>query len=175
MRNIKIIAFNIFILLVLSSCTSGSGEERNMGVLADSEIVASIRQEILDKQNSYLAADGDVFWTISGSSWHNNPTCSYLANSKTLYHGSIEEAKMNGKEKPCSRCASSGSSVNVYDQIADNPLLDGDVFFTEGGDIWHIYSDCSALEDGEPVYHGNEALAWALGKTSICSECENLK
>lgn len=175
MRNIKIIAFGIFILIALSSCALNSNGDRNTGILANKDVIASIRQEILDKQNSDLAEDGDVFWTKSGSLWHKKQTCSYLANSKTLYHGSVEEAKMNGKEKACSRCSASSNTGNVYDQIVDNPLLEGDVFFTEQGDIWHIYSDCTALEGEEFVYHGNEALAWALGKTSVCGECENLK
>jgi hypothetical protein len=105
MKNIKII-FLCILAIILVSCSNKVTDTRNTGVLANDDVVSSVKQEIDDKENSLLAAEGDVFWTKSGTSWHESYTCSYLSNSKAIYHGTIHEAKLEGKIKPCSRCSS---------------------------------------------------------------------
>lgn len=105
MKKTKIILLCLALCL-LASCSENATNTRNTGILANDEVVSSIKQEIEDRENSLLAADGDVFWTPSGTSWHENYKCSYLTNSKTIYHGTVDEAKLEGKTKPCSRCSS---------------------------------------------------------------------
>ena len=102
----KILALCIILACFFASCSNAVDGTRNTGILADEGAVSSIKQEIEDRENSLLAAEGDVFWTASGTSWHESYKCSYLSNSKTIYHGTVEEAKLEGKSKPCSRCSS---------------------------------------------------------------------
>ncbi|MBO5716109.1 MAG: hypothetical protein J6S23_06960 [Clostridia bacterium] len=105
MKIIKIIALCLIVVCFFASCSNNSDKIRNTGILANDEAISSIKQEIEDKENSYLAAEGDVFWTSSGTNWHQSYKCSYLSNSKTIYHGTIEEAKLEGKVKACERCS----------------------------------------------------------------------
>jgi hypothetical protein len=153
----------------LISCESGSRSDKNEGILANSDTIASIKQALEDKENSDLAQDGDVFWTPSGSLWHESDDCSYLANSKTVYHGSVEQAKMEGKERVCTRC--SASSGDVYDQLKKNPIQSGDVFFTKDGNIFHRDINCNALKSADNIYYASEERAKMLGKSDECSEC----
>jgi hypothetical protein len=91
--------------LILISCDSPTKQSRNTGILANNKVVSSIKQEMADKENLLLANKDDVFWTPSGSIWHASYECSYLANSKIIYHGTVEEAKLDGKGRACERCA----------------------------------------------------------------------
>lgn len=98
----KIITFAIIILvlfIVLSACSLQKDNDRYTGIQANESVVSSIRQDIEDKENSLLANENNVFWTESGKLWHKSYDCSYLANSKTVLHGTLEEAKLEGKEK----------------------------------------------------------------------------
>ena len=45
-----------------------------------------------------------VYWTESGSVWHNKKDCSALARSKSIMNGSIHDAVEAGKERVCKRC-----------------------------------------------------------------------
>ena len=158
--------------LALPACTPEDNDDRYTGILANEGIVSSIRQEMIDKENSLLANDGDVFWTESGKLWHKTPDCSYLANSKTVLHGTVEEAKFEGKEKPCSRCASEPND-SIYDSLKNNEYKIGDVFFTKEGDVWHKNINCSLIAGAEGIYYADEETAKYLGKSTACKECEN--
>lgn len=109
MKILELTALCIVLCCFFASCSNAlnyTGSARNTGILADDAAVSSIKQEIEDRENSLLAAEGDVFWTASGTSWHESYKCSYLTNSKTIYHGTVEQAQLEGKSKPCSRCSS---------------------------------------------------------------------
>ena len=101
MKIVNLIILSIILCLILPSCNTEADDSRYTGIRADESIVSSIRQDIQDKEDSLLANDGDVFWTESGKLWHNSYKCSYLANSKTIIHGTIDEAKFEGKDKAC--------------------------------------------------------------------------
>ena len=45
-----------------------------------------------------------VYWTESGSVWHNKKDCSALARSKIIMSGSTHDAVEAGKERVCKRC-----------------------------------------------------------------------
>ena len=142
-----------------------------MGVRADEEVVASIRQEIADKENSLLANENDVFWTESGKLWHSTHECTYLANSKTILHGTIEEARLDGKEKACERCSKSNYD-SVYASLENNEYKQGDVFFTKDGSVWHTNINCSVIIGAQKIYFADEETAKHLGKVCACEECE---
>lgn len=174
MKLIKIIVLCLLLAVALPSCNADSDGEKNTGILANRDVVSSIRQELEDRENSLLANEGDVFWTKSGTLWHSTYKCSYLANSKTIYHGTVEEAKLDGKQGSCERCGSGASfgGESIYEQIEENEIMQGDVFFTEADTVWHTSADCTEISKDEKLYHGNRALATVLGKTVACEECE---
>ncbi len=54
-------------------------------------------------------ADGmTVYWTAGGSVWHEEKSCSALANSKNILSGSVNEARLAGKNRGCKRCTDGG-------------------------------------------------------------------
>ena len=171
MKNNKFVVFCIVCCLILPACTAKSDDSKYTGVRANEEVVSSIRQEIKDKENSLLANENDVFWTESGKLWHSDHNCSYLANSKTILHGTIEEAKLEGKEKGCERCT--GASLDsIYAALEDNEYILGDVFFTKEGDVWHTDINCRAILGAQKIYFADEFIAKSLGKANACDECK---
>lgn len=170
----SLVAFSLMLIsfLFLFSCDKNGDKNLNNGILANKEVVSSIRQELEDKENALLANPGDVFWTASGSLWHSTYTCSYLSRSNTIYHGTIEAAKLEGKTKSCDRCgAGNGNLETIYEQIENNQLVAGDVFFVKDKNTWHSTDQCEELLNSDKIYHANRALAIALGKTESCEKC----
>ena len=172
MNFLKIIIISLLFLLFTAACNVSEGEIRNTGILADRDKVSSIRQELEDRENSLLASDGDVFWTPSGTLWHLTYECGYLSNSKTVYHGSVEEAKLEGKTKACERCGKN-TSESVYEQLKNNAVMPGDVFFTKEGEKWHTNLNCTVILGVDDIYHASEEVARSLGKNSACTECDD--
>ncbi len=172
MNCLKIIIICLLLSLFTVACNANDAGVRNTGILADKDKVSSIRQELEDKENSLLASDGDVFWTPSGTLWHHTYECGYLSNSKTVYHGSVEEAKLEGKEKLCERCGKS-TIESVYDELKDNVVMPSDVFFTKEGTQWHKNINCTVILGADSIYHASEEVAKSLGKLSACTECED--
>ena len=169
MNSFKITVCFVLIALTLIGCGALNKSDRNEGILANEDTISSIKKELEDKENSDLAQDGDVFWTPSGSLWHASNECSYLSNSKTVYHGSVEQAKMDGKERACSRC--SASVGDVYEKLKQNRIQPGDVFFTKDENTFHADINCSALKNAGQIYYASETVARSIGKTDECSEC----
>ena len=62
-----------------------------------------------DKYSKEYAEDGSliVFWTNSGSVWHQSSHCSSLANTakENLICGSEDQAVAAGKERVCKKCS----------------------------------------------------------------------
>lgn len=159
--------------LLMQSC-EGETEERRTGVRADDAAISSVRMELEDRKNSLLAAEGDVFWTESGTLWHSTYTCSYLSRSKDVIHGSLEDALLAGKTGACSRCFASSSSDGVWEALESRKATSGDVFFVRGGDEYHRSAECEALSGCDSICSGNLALARALGFSSECPLCAQL-
>lgn len=172
MKLVKLTILSIIFCLLLPSCAKNSDDARYTGMLANESVVSSIRQDIEDKENSLLASNGDVFWTESGKLWHGSYKCSYLANSKTILHGTIEEAKLAGKEKACERC-SSGDTSEIYEELESRDYHSGDVFFTKEGNVWHININCKIIVGAQKIYFADVSTAKLLGKAQACSECEH--
>lgn len=172
MKKVKIPVLYLFVLCFLVSCSQSIGSGRNTGILADDKAVSSIKQEIEDKENSLLAAEGDVFWTPSGSLWHETYECGYLKNSKTIYHGTVEEARIEGKKGSCERCSKSDGS-DIYARLEKNEIQSGDVFFTRDGEAWHSDINCQVIIGADKIYYSSKEIAGSLGKSDSCEECGN--
>ncbi len=172
MKIANLTILSIIFCLIFISCSQSNEETRYTGMLANESVVSSIRQDIQDRENSLLANDGDVFWTESGKLWHESCDCSYLANSKTILHGTVEEAKLAGKEKACERCAS-GDNESIYEELEGREYQAGDVFFTKDGAVWHTDINCALIVGAQNVYFADVSTAKLLGKSQACSECEH--
>ncbi len=171
MKYIKIMALYFAWIFVLVSCNSPTKESRNTGILANNEVVSSIKQEIADRENLLLANKDDVFWSPSGTIWHASYECSYLANSKIIYHGTVEEAKLEGKERFCERCAGEDNNA-IYEKLAQNEIKSGDVFFTKDGDTWHKDLNCEKILGSQKIYYASLEIAKSLGKVHSCENCD---
>ena len=170
MKYTKLMVLCFALALILISCDSPTKQSRNTGILANNKVVSSIKQEMADKENLLLANKDDVFWTPSGSIWHASYECSYLANSKVIYHGTVEEAKLDGKGRACERCADEDNNA-FYEKLAQNEVKDGDVFFTKYGDTWHTDMNCENILGAQKIYFASLEVAKSLGKVHSCEKC----
>lgn len=166
----KILIFCMLLALTLTSCSGGTKIEKDLGILVTDEVLSSIVKDMQDKGDSSLADDGDVFWTPSGKIWHKSSECSYLSSSKEIYHGSIEEAMLEGKERQCTKCFADETD-KLYAELVGNPISANDVFFTRDGECWHTDINCSVISGALEVYNASVARAKELGKTVACEEC----
>ena len=46
-----------------------------------------------------------------------------------------------------------------------------EVFWTDGGSVWHITAECSALAKSKSILSGSESQAMQAGKTRVCKRC----
>ena len=171
MNILKILICCMLAANIFTSCASNQTENRSDGVLVDRNVLSSIIKDIEDKENSYLAEDGNVFWTASGQIWHASHECSYLANSKEILHGTVDEALLAGKERACTRCFTTDED-KAYAELEGKDIENGDVFFSREGNKWHTNINCSKLIGVEKIYNSSVEKALELGKTGACEECE---
>ena len=48
---------------------------------------------------------------------------------------------------------------------------EAEVFWTDGGSVWHVTAECSALAKSKSVLSGSESQAMQAGKTRACKRC----
>lgn len=55
----------------------------------------------------------------------------------------------------------------------EDALVSGEntVFWTDGGSVWHVTENCSALAKSKTVLSGSREEAMADGKTRVCKRC----
>ena len=157
----------MLVLFVLLRSYNASGEYGSTGKRIDNEVFASIRDEIGNKKDPELAVDGEVFWTPTGTIWHLCSDCSFIKDSKTVLHGTVDEAKTAGMEKGCSRCYADDET----DSLPQDEIEEGDVFWTPSGGVWHLSQDCRYIKNSSNVCYGNVEEAKNAGKTGVCSSC----
>lgn len=176
MKNVGLIALLATLMLLcaaMQACEIGA-EDKNTGIRADASAVSSVRAELEDKKNSLLAADGDVFWTASGTLWHSTYTCTYISRSKEIIHGSLDDALLAGKTGACTRCATqSGENDSVWESLESREPAEGDVFFVREGTVYHRSADCEELSGCEKICSGSRAVAHALGAVDECPMCSD--
>lgn len=64
----------------------------------------------VDGGKYYVGADGkwaknEVYWTPGGEKWHSRQSCPSLARSKSVFSGSVAQAKAAGKSAACKDCS----------------------------------------------------------------------
>lgn len=173
MKRIFLAIFCFLLILIAVSCANND-DEKNTGVRVNDDVLSSIRQEIEERENYLLAEEGDVFWTPSGTIWHATYECSYLSNAKTIYHGTVESAMLEGKERACGSCFATEED-KIYSNLEDNEIKQDDVFFTRESDVWHSDINCTLLLGEDTVYNASKKVAKELGKINPCDECTNNK
>ena len=162
------ISFCIFVLGVLLCSCSANKIYDSTGMKIDNEVFSSIRKDIEDMRDPAQAEEGDVFWTPTGMLWHLYSDCSFISESKTVLHGTPDEAKVAGKEKECSRCA----EREALEKLSQKELQEGDVFWTWSGSVWHINRDCRHIASSANVFFGSVEDAKNAGKSDVCSSCK---
>ena len=166
-----VMVLSYFVAVLFNVLYDGKEELGYTGVLADESIVSSIRDYISGLQDEIYASIDDVFWTESGKVWHKRYDCSHLVRSKTIIHGTVEEAMLAGKEKECESCK--GQTVwEIYESIANNEYQNGDVFFTQPQGVWHTDINCPSILGADKIYFADITTAKLLGKISACNECK---
>ncbi len=174
MKNVRLITLLVTLMLLcvaIQACALG-GEDKNTGIRADASAVSSVRAELEDKKNSLLAADGDVFWTASGTLWHSTYTCTYISRSKEIIHGSLDDALLAGKTGACTRCGTqSGGNEGIWESLESREPAAGDVFFVREGTTYHRSADCTELLGNEKICSASRAVAYALGAADECPIC----
>ena len=66
------------------------------------------------------------------------------------------------------------AAVLAYQQsqeYAENTVSEDTVWWTDGGSVWHVTRECSALAKSKSVRSGTAADAEAVGKTRACKRC----
>ena len=66
------------------------------------------------------------------------------------------------------------AAVLAYQQSqehAENTVSEDTVWWTDGGSVWHVTRECSALAKSKSVRSGTAADAEAVGKTRACKRC----
>ena len=66
------------------------------------------------------------------------------------------------------------AAVLAYQQSqerADAAVSEDTVWWTDGGSVWHMTRECSALAKSKSVRSGSAADAEAVGKTRACKRC----
>ena len=115
MRRIGFVLVCVLVVVSLASC-SDSRDGFYTGEILGSEALESIlasvgtdtpttkQQEDTKSPETAPPEDGVYYWTEKGSVWHTLRDCSYLSESQNVFEGSMDNAVVAGKERPCSRC-----------------------------------------------------------------------
>ena len=118
MRKILIIAVLVSAALLGSCVADEPRVEYNGELLSQEDIFALADQftatetveeetESEESEETREPADGVVYWTESGSVFHERLSCGHLSKKNEIISGSIEEAIAEGKARGCAFCTES--------------------------------------------------------------------
>lgn len=172
------------IALHFTGCTDAKTYGNTVKV--NGSVISSVSKEVESKTDP-LSDDieGCVFWTKSGAFWHTSIDCHYLSRSKTIIHGTVEDAMFAGKSSICSSC-SKRSSDSSDDKDTEKLNEDGSenitnesgveeasekFFWVKSGKVYHKSANCRYISNSENVICGTEKEAKESGKERICSAC----
>lgn len=80
---------------MLTNTTTPDGYQ----VDATGKWISQTSQNTQQQENS-----ATVYWTPNGKSYHNRSNCATLSRSKTILHGTLQDAFSSGKTDPCNVC-----------------------------------------------------------------------
>lgn len=102
----------LLLILLLTSCQSKSiGTDKT--IREQNEQIAAEAYKEYEKGADYWDRvdpniqeldENKVFWVPNGKSYHSTKDCVALLKSKEICSGSLQEAKEEGKDDPCSKC-----------------------------------------------------------------------
>ncbi len=75
-----------------------------------------------EKDEAMNVITGEVYWTQFGKKYHTHDDCGSLANSETLYKGTVEEAIANNKTDLCAFCAKKDeiTGIRIDGEVTEN-------------------------------------------------------
>ena len=97
---------SLWVFIIMGFALSGCSDKKDAPV--ETTISSPISRDIpaASPTRKYPVVDPNcVYWVPKGEVYHSVDYCPYLNRSDEIKHGSIEEAKREGKNRPCSRCA----------------------------------------------------------------------
>ncbi len=89
-------------------------------------------QEDLTQAELMAIENGGVaYWGKYSKSYHFDPDCQTLVNSKEIFEGTVEEAFDLGKTDPCDFCAGGGENKSILENVLVNSEEDPDTAAAE--------------------------------------------
>lgn len=174
----------VIILLTVALQFVGCADAKTYGntVRVNGSVISSVSKEVESKTDPFSDdMEGCVFWTKSGTFWHTSISCHYLSRSKTIIHGTVEDAMFAGKSGICSTCSkrSDGNGIELLDEDDGKGPTDQDAveevsekfFWVKSGKVYHKSADCRYISNLENVICGTEKEAKESGKERACSVC----
>lgn len=107
-------AIALFLVFALCGCSEYSKRDKNdfdSGKPVTPEeiesILAAVSEAQTEKYPRETTPDGEliVYWTPSGSVWHESASCGSLSKAAAVASGNSADALEAGKKRPCSVCA----------------------------------------------------------------------
>ncbi len=144
-----------------------------------------------------------VFWTESGSVWHESNRCPSVVKAENVRSSDLTTAYYAKKTRPCKTCSS--DSTVVIDDITTEEITtlpettmppettkapettlpeikypkDYDpngnliVYWTENGSVWHESNRCPSVVKAENVRSSDLTTAYYAKKTRPCKTCSS--
>ena len=82
----------------------------------------------------------------------------------------IESAQQSAQAETTAEPESSAVVEQTEPPLTSSPDSET-VYWTEGGEVWHITASCSSLAKAEQIFSGSTEDAIAHGKTRVCKRC----
>ena len=118
------------------------------GVLLDSEYISKIKEEVLATEET--------------TSEQNETETETETETSTQEIGSFETESDSSSRSELSSTYTE-SEFETYGE---------EVYWTESGGVWHLYSDCGHLKNSDNVISGSQDDALEAGKRNVCSTCK---
>lgn len=68
-------------------------------------------------------------------------------------------------------CAYDWNPISKEEKDAALDAVQGEVYWTQFGKVYHTHEDCGSLNNSDSLYHGSVDAAIEKGRTRICSFC----
>ena len=193
--------------LLLASCVDrlyGFDTEYSTGVLLTPEMIDSIIDAATLTEAELYPTETDnngnliVYWLPGGSVWHASKNCSSVERSAddAVIIGTITEAYLDGKDRPCKICSdnveyevntddiyTNAEATEAFPSSAEQETLKYPqdyseegialVYWTKSGSVWHKSLSCPSLANTskDNLLCGTENDAISSGKERACKKC----
>ena len=102
-------------------------------------------------------------------------SCTVLDRSSDIYYNEnkLSLDDITNMRHEFSEVEPSVKGINLIPY--ENAVSDEPVYWVDGGQVWHLKTECGYISDGSTVFYGSLENAVQCGKYRVCSSCENNK